>query len=297
MIRLPSRYLAPFEAFTCYNSPYAAHDAACAIDLYLAGHRAISPVAGEVVAIHRIRAPRRPYAREFDYVVAIDTDGGQDPIRDIASGEAMIARILHLDPTVDVGEVVSVGQQLGTLVRAGFFAPWVGNHLHVGFRGRGDDLLRAGGSRRLALDVEVAPIHWDGHGAVVAAGRTYLEIEPPASETDGDAWVGLASDEGWILDGGLPHYPHGGLVDRLTDGRRTAGPSETVHLLGSPVGTASGSTIDWADVTVRVNGKEATGISLFCARSERYRIKIVFSDHNFAVGDEVTVSIEGDISS
>ena len=291
MVVLPASSLRQFEAFKCYNSPYAAHDDGSAIDLYPGTNRAPSPAAGEVVAVYRVRAPWQPYTREFDYVIGIDTAAGEEPLVDTATGAPSVARILHVDPVVSVGDRVAVGDPLGVPVRAGFFAPWVANHLHVGFRRAGADLRRAGGSLPLDLEAGVTPYRWDGTGTVVRTGRTFVELaadlDPAAREAD---WVGVATDDGRVLDGGFPHYPYGGLIDRLTGGTDSVGTHE-VSLLGSRVGEAVGRTVHWADTEVVANDTTVTGLSLFCARPAAFCVKLVCPDHNFAMGDDLGVTI------
>lgn len=295
MVTLPSASLEPFEAFTCYNSPYAAHADGSAIDLYPDTTRAPSPVAGEVVAIHRVRAPWQPYAREFDYVIAIDTGVGSWPLW-LDDGEtAGVVRVLHVDPSVSVGDTVDIGDDLGTVLRAGFFAPWVANHLHVDVRQPSADLRRAGGAVPLSLDTDVQAIPWDGTGEVVSADRTSVELEIPLDDPRSAAtWVGLSTDEGSVLDGGLPHYRCGGLVDRLVGGRPSRADGRPVRLLGSRVGSADGPTVDWDEVTIIADGIPMLGLSLFCARPERYRIKLVCPGHSFTVGETIATEIAGD---
>lgn len=295
MVRVPAAMLDPFEAFTCFNSPYAEHDDGRAIDLYPGTRTAPSPVSGEVVQIERVRAPWRPYARMYDYVVAIDTGGGDEPITDETSHEAAIARVLHVEPTVEVGDHVEIGDPLGPLVRAGFFAPWVGNHLHVGFRPPGADLIRAGGSLPLTLDVEVTPLHWDGVGVVSQATRTFVTLSVPSvMDTSSTGWVGLSTDDGGVIDGGLPHYRYGGRIDALTGRHPDRSTRHETMLLGAPVGTTTGATIAWDDLVVRANDEAVTGLSLFCARPDRFEIKLVTAGHGYAPGDEVSVVIDAD---
>jgi len=133
-VTLPETVLARYERFSLYNSPYPAHDGGCAIDLYpgtLTDGRttaAPSPVAGTVRATRTVRAPPKPYAPEHDHLILLEpADSG--PL------SGLTVRILHVEPSVEAGDQVEPGDSLGRLVRAGFFAPWVDNHLHVGFRG------------------------------------------------------------------------------------------------------------------------------------------------------------------
>jgi len=155
-VTLPETVLARYERFSLYNSPYPAHDGGCAIDLYpgtLTDGRttaAPSPVAGTVRATRTVRAPPKPYAPEHDHLILLEpADSG--PL------SGLTVRILHVEPSVEAGDRVEPGDSLGRLVRAGFFAPWVDNHLHVGFRGPDQNPYRATGSLPIELGVSVRP--------------------------------------------------------------------------------------------------------------------------------------------
>jgi len=288
-----------FPRFSLYNSPYPAHDEGCAVDLY--PHEgdwretgdddesretsAPSPVAGEVTRTRTVSAPAKSYAVDHDHLIVVDT------------GE-YLARVLHVDPGVEPGETVAVGDSLGEMVRSGFFAPWVDNHLHLGFRERDADPIRASGS----LPVEVAPrdglagVAWDGSGTVVARGDTYAVLDSPDHPAPGERFAGIAPDvegdgvldgeRGGVLDGGLPHYEGGGVLG-LADASETA----AVSLAGQRVGVARGRTVAWDDLTVLANGTPITGVSLFAAR-ETLGAKLVGPAVEFEVGETVDVRLE-----
>jgi hypothetical protein len=287
-VRLPAEVLSQYQRATLYNSPYPAHDSGCAVDLYPGGEgpdarpgtpetstTAPSPVAGEVRAVRTDRAPDRDYAADREHLLLIDVDAP-------AGAAGLVARVLHVDPAVEPGQRVEVGQHLGTLVRSGYFAPWVDNHLHVGFRAPDANLRRASGSLRLALDVEVAAVPWDGTGTVVEAGDTYAVLDSP-THPDPGTWAGIAADDGGVLDGGLPHYERGGLLEADRDG--------PVSVAGDRAGTAASRDVTWDDVTVLANGEPVTGLSLFLARDAGFGAKLVDRDADFAVGDAVTVAV------
>jgi hypothetical protein len=270
-VTLGSGVLGRYRRFSLYNSPFPAHDRGHAIDLYPVGERAPSPVGGEVVESLEVRAPPKPYAADTDHLLVVDT------------GDSL-ARILHVDPDVDVGDRLDRGDDLGRLVRAGFFAPWVPNHLHLGFRRPGDDPVRASGSLPIAVDVDVEPLAWDGTGTVVAAGETWARLDAPAHPAPGDRFVGLASDGG-VLDGGVPHYDGGGLL----------GSGAVAEIAGTPVGEVDGRHVDWADVRVLANGRAVTGIALYCAR-DAFGVKLVGEGVDLAVGANVVVEVQvGDV--
>lgn len=300
MVGFPGDVLANYPRFSRYNSPYPEHDAGTAIDLYPDRDDQIapSPLAGEVVNIRTVRCPPKPYAVENDHLLVVDT------------GE-YVARVLHVDPTVAEGDRVEVGDALGTLVRSGFFAPWVANHLHVAFRDHDANPVRATGSLPLdlELDTPIEPVPWDGTGSVVDTGDTWVLLDEPTHPAPGDRFAGIASDDGRVIDGGLPHYDYGGVRG---DGL------EEVPLLGTAVGDVHQTpvesdaarqkpsasedvtdgispgdrrSVEWRDVTVTANDVEITGLSLFFGR-DWLGAKLVHPGHDWQPGDEIRVAID-----
>jgi hypothetical protein len=308
-VTLPTAILDRYTQFTLYNSPYTAHNRGHAVDLYPGTTTgpdsqdgdpvlAPSPVAGEILDVRTVAAPSRSYAADEDYLVLVETAEGRWSAAPNREGDSPIARLLHVDPAVEPGERVAVGDNLGTLVRAGFFAPWVANHLHLGFRDRDADPYRASGSLPLALDPGLAlePVAWDGTGEVVAAGETYAVLDSPAHPAPG-TFAGLAATVDpsershstgtatAVLDGGLPHYDGAGLLGasgELPEAR-------TLRLLDAPVGTVTGRDVTWRDLTVFANGTPVRGIALAPAR-DRVAVKLV-GDNDLAVGTAVQVDI------
>lgn len=286
-VTLPESTLARYQRFSLYNSPYAAHDEGCAIDLYPGTLRdgrttvAPSPVSGTVRGTRTVEAPPKPYAPDHDHLLLLECDGPADL-------EGLIARILHVDPAVEAGQRVERGDSLGTLVRAGFFAPWVDNHLHVGIRRPDQNPYRASGSLPLEPGVEIRPLEWDGTGTVVATGETYAVLDSPTHPDPGEAFVGIGVDGDGALDGGLPHYEGGGV-----HARRPLAAESTVTLNGDRLGVVGtdGRTIPWDDVTVTANGDPITGLSTFCARDGDFGAKLICPDRTFAVGDDVRIRV------
>ena len=273
MVVLSEAVVDCYERFSLYNSPYAAHDAGNAIDLYPGNGAAVSPVEGEVIGTRTVRCPPKSYAVDADHLILVDCGD-------------VVARILHVDPAVEAGDRVEVGDSLGRLVRSGFFGQWVDDHIHLGFRGHDQNLRRASGSLPLEVDLSVRGVRWDGTGEVVETGPTYVRLDEP--DFGGEGFAAVASDEGVPLDGGLVHYAGGGALRPSSGG---------VSLLGTTVGRVDGRDIEWADVAVRVtdeNGNEvsATGLSLFASQIP-FGTKVVFHEgHGFSVGDRLTVAVE-----
>ena len=268
---LGTEVLERYPRISLYNSPYPAHDRGRAIDLYPATNTAPSPVVGEVRDTLTTRAPSKPYAVEHDHLILIDT------------GE-YVARVLHVEPDVEPGQEVAVGDPLGEMVRSGYFAPWVGNHIHLEFRDPNANPYRASGSKRLEIEAKVDPVPWDGTGIVVDVGDTYVVLDQPEHPAPGERFAAIASDsDAMALDGGLPHYDGGGAL---------AGSDEVraVSLLGTQIGTVEGRDVTWEDLDVVANGERVTGLSLFAGRDE-LGAKLVHPGHGWDKGDEIEVTI------
>lgn len=285
-VTLPAAALAGYDHYSLYNSPYPAHDRGTAIDLYPPGQRnptgetttridVPSPVGGEVLEARAVHAPTRTYAEDRDYLLLVDT------------GEH-VARLLHVEPSVSVGTEITRGDHLGRPVRSGYFAPWVGRHLHLEFRSPDADPYRASGSEPIDPAVTVEPVPWDGSGTVVAVGGTYVQLDTPRHPAPGPQFAAMASDGGRPLDGGLVHYPGGGLMERRPP---TASRESPIRFLGTPIGTTAGRDIRWADVALRANGVRITGLSLAVGRGA-LGAKLIAPEHAFTVGDQVTLTVD-----
>jgi len=281
---LPESVLSRYPRFTLYNSPYAAHDRGHAIDLYPGADDAPSPVAGEVLDVKSYRAPPKDYATDEDHLILI-----QCAERSPGTTAGHVARLLHVEPSVEPGDRVAVGDSLGTLVRTGYFAPWVDNHVHLGFRDPDANLYRASGSIPLSVEVGIEPLAWDGTGTVVDRGDTYVVLDEPTHPAPGDRFVGIAPDGGGVIDGGLRHYEGGGLLGE--SGSAVDRPDGPVSLLGTRIGDVDGRDLAWADVAVYANGERVAGLSLFLARDDGFGAKLIAPDNGFAVGDDIAVSI------
>ena len=318
-VHLPASLLRRYRRFSLYNSPYPAHDRACAVDLYPdpVANEGVSPVAGTVLETRTVRCPDREYAVDHDHLILLDVAEGQvetDGVIGHGAGDAddaadLVARILHVDPHVDPGDKIAAGDSLGPMVRSGFFGPWVDNHVHLGFRRTDQHLQRAGGSLPLAVDVPVDPLPWDGTGTVVETGDTYALLDAPTHPAPGERFVGLGTDgrqeQSVALDGGLTHYSGGGLLGGAEPLPHRAG--DTVSFLGEPLAACVGREeptgdvrhrhLDWADVAVvaetDAGTHRATGISLFAAQDADFGAKLVFHrGHDLSVGDAVRVRVE-----
>ena len=207
--------------FSLFNSPYPGHRLKSGIDVYPSlafGGTAPSPVEGDVLKVRRVKAPR---GRGF-------VDAGYDVVTLLnpVDNPGVVVKILHVDTGLSTGDHVELGDDLGSLLRSGYYGWGTSPHIHVEVRDPSDPLRARGGH----------PIH-------VLEGFADTE---PVEEIAGEAvWVqpeyalmrlnsrgaGLTGDldgEPGVIDGGVPYY---GWLGFHTE-RPTVG---TVRLLGHPV--------------------------------------------------------------
>lgn len=272
-----------YHRFSLYNSPYTAHNNGCAIDLYPEPDEdtAYSPVAGTVLDTKTVRAPPKEYAPAHDHLLLIDT------------GET-VARLLHIDPAVEPGETVGLGEPLGSLVRAGFFDPWVDTHLHLEFRSHDANLYRASGSLSIGVDAPIRPLQWDGTARVAETGATYAVLNCPEHPDPGNCFAGVGVKAGngvGVIDGGCPHYPGGGRF--LVGFSELATSAENVTLNGTQIGSTDSRDVRWNEIEIRANGTPITGLSFFLAR-DSFGVKLICPDASFDTGERVTVTVHRD---
>ncbi len=279
-VTVPASAVSQYAAVSLYNSPFTAHDEGRALDLYPGARRqatAQSPVTGTVRETLTLNAPSKRYAVDQDHLIVIDTG-------------ARLARILHVEPVVESGEHIEVGDTLGTTVRSGYFDPWVADHLHLGFRAYDSDPRRARGSLPIDLGVDVDAVTWDGTGIVVDRTRTAVRLDGPPHPAPGEVLAGIAAETDSsvrALDGGFPHYENGGVIGESSIG--TA--SERVTFLGTQIGKACGRGVTWGNVEVEANGERVYGLSLALRRDNLDVILVDPDGVSLEVGDHVAVQI------
>ncbi|WP_096393351.1 hypothetical protein [Halorubrum trapanicum] len=303
-VALPADVVEHYEKFSRFNSPYPAHDRGRAVDLYPGDGVGHSPVAGVVREVRTVGCPDRPYAAAEDHLIVVDLDGEWCA----GAPAGTVARILHVIPEVKPGDRVAVGDALGPTTRSGFFGQWVDDHVHLGFRPPNANPLRASGSLPVDVDAPVEPVAWDGTGTVVERGPTHVVLDGPrragsGRSGSGPSFAALASDEGVPLDGGLTHYAGGGTFEaegrkRVSGDAARAADGTTLSLFETEIGTVRASDTDagapgveWAPVDVLANGERVTGLSLFAARGDRFGVKVVCPEREFAIGESVRVDV------
>lgn len=274
--------------FSFFNSPYTAHHSFSAIDIYPSGrfgYVAPSPVSGVIVGIRRVECPSGRGFESSQHDCVIIVRSSENPKR--------LIKILHVDPIVNVGDRIEPGDDLGWLIRSGFFDFWTDPHIHIEVR-RPSDPIRARGG----LQVErLMDLHDHGDSQDEMKG-VIIECKPEYSLVDvyGGLKFGLhveVNGQLGILDGGIPHYGLFGI-------HMTSQPIKgEVMLCGKKIGTvksvhANMCIAECSDVKFSVNGRNV-GLSLYTYPLLKPLIKIVPKKSgtlNLKESQEVTINIE-----
>ncbi len=184
--------------YAFYNSPYPSHKENASVDIYPDdgfGGEAQSPVDGEIVLIRRVKAPAGHgfVASDHDTVMLIKNSDNPETV----------TKLLHIDPLLDVGVKVSVGEPVGTTLRSGYYGWGTSPHIHVDVRSP-DDPIRARGGYSLNMIEAPSPKPLEE----IVGEVTHIQPEFALMRLEKDA-IGLAgtvNGEPAILDGGIPYY-------------------------------------------------------------------------------------------
>jgi hypothetical protein len=290
---------APEAAFVSfYNSPYYSHKGGAAIDIYEPRNNsdfAPSPVAGRVKKIYGFKPPRPRFfpTRDEEDLIILESKGTPP----------LYIRLLHIVPSVKVGDQVSVGDELGTLVRSGFFNFWTDLHVHVDVRGDGN-LVRAKGA------LPLHPIS-SQNKALEPRGDVLEDLEVFSVQDDYTLLktrnlsrlgrfrgVGCTIGEtGGLLDGGIPHYSCGGVY---VPNSSSVHVGEKVRLGGTIIGTVErldGTMVFFRGepLLIHINNHRLHGISLYLFLSDQNTIKLIPEKPMklpFHPGESVDISIQ-----
>ncbi|NOR38495.1 MAG: hypothetical protein GQ580_02790 [Candidatus Thorarchaeota archaeon] len=233
---------APADAyFSYFNSPYIGHKQGASIDIYPShgewGGPAYSPIAGRIIRVKKMRMGEKKLfpSDEVDFGIAIAPEGSTD-----------IVRILHCVPEVDEGATVEAGQRLGSLLRSRYFNYWTGPHYHIEIMNI-RDFNRS--TKSYPLTVDLTPVQQTQQESV-------SELECLISRVTDDVMIATTDDSPkavsrnivghaaycgsdrrhGILDAGVPHYSHGGIL-----GFGKSVEESTVTAWSTDIGYAAGS--------------------------------------------------------
>jgi hypothetical protein len=161
------------------------------------GESAGSPVSGQVILVRKVRAPQAKRFRDHGHDTVILLESQENPER--------VIKILHVEPSIQEGDIRETGQTLGTLIRSGYFGYSTTPHIHLEVRRPGDPLRARGGLRFERLqEIRNVPEMGSLEGLVYRCVEEYAEIE-----IKGASQWGLQCEAGGapgVLDGGVPYY-------------------------------------------------------------------------------------------
>ncbi|MFX0007644.1 MAG: hypothetical protein ACFFA7_11625 [Promethearchaeota archaeon] len=275
--------------FSLGTSPYYAHQHGLAIDVYhhltLEDYDMLSPISGKVLKIKTLAAPKPRFVEgiDVDYLILIQN----------YNSPKLVWKIMHIKPAVSVGEYVKIGDILGRTIRNGYFAYWSSPHLHLELRPSNDAIRARGGiDFSLAIDnrniihqiseeenVNEIPIEIKSvYPEIILAElpkHFYHNLHPLYGIK-----VKVNSGE-CILDGGIPHYKIGTVINRQKNSFIEAEPVYFgVHKIGilHEINGQFGF-LKFAAIKFFLNDIEIRGISLYLANFCP-QIKIIPSKKN-----------------
>jgi len=235
--------------YSFFNSPYTPHRGSGAIDVYFNDGYALYPLEeGKVSEIRKIKTPRNINCSE-DFLILVDCLNG------------MFLKILHVEPIVNMGDILYLGDPLGKLIPSGYFFPWTDLHAHFELRKCGDKYRARGGEKLNPLIIESVPVAQGEDFVVVEKKDKYCWIKP--LHTNPHGLTPISCGMGFV-DGGFPHY-------------------------GYYVCIGKNLKIHPANFEVFANGIEIKGLGVYC--NFPY-VKLI--GNHFNEGDVVKITCKGD---
>jgi len=291
--------------FSLGTSPYYAHQNGLAIDIYhklsLENYKALSPIKGIVIKSKELIAPKPRFSDGInkEYLTLIQ---GKNKLK--------IFKILHVKPSVKVGDKIEVGDEIGSTIKNGYFASWSSPHIHLEIRPR-DDVIRARGGESFSLlfdNTEKLNINNNGTQenykyiplTIVSVFEEFILARLPEDLYHKiNPFLGVKgkiSDYNCIIDGGIPLYKRGVIL--LDNNHHIE--SKSLRMINSAeLGNLWNQRdcfgfIDYNPVKFYLNDKPIRGISLFIANI-RPLIKIIpydLKDHNFEINSTQILTIQ-----
>ena len=192
-----------------FNSPYPAHVAGTAIDLYFDSDEALFPFEeGVVMEVKWFEVPKLR-------ADAID----REPLILVKLGPTLIAKIMHVKPGVSVGEVLRYGDCLGKLVVSGYMYPWSEKHMHVELRPVHDRYRARGAYRIKLLNPIYVPSTSSVEGVIEHVDKHFVLLRIKRIEGYGPTplHIDLGSLGIYFVEGGYPHYGYVALLGRKVE--------------------------------------------------------------------------------
>lgn len=265
-----------------FNSPYYSHKVARAIDIYYNDESyeepASSPVNGSVEMVRKVSPPhnKKFKASPSDWLIFLKSE--------VESHLGI--RILHVEPEVEVGDKIEIGDHLGHYIRSGYFNFWTGPHMHVEVRDLANPLRAKGGypltpiKRGDDKEKNVNFLSGMPFFEIDLMNEDYLTVKADSWMVEINGYWGLACNVGeeiGILDGGLPHYGRCGVhLAKMKSVKK----GDMVRIGSLTVGIIARSweryaTFKCTPFLICASGLSLRGLSLFLHLEEPDRFKIV----------------------
>jgi hypothetical protein len=184
--------------YSFFNSPYPAHQIKTGIDIYPGlkfGDIVGCPVNGEVIYVKKVKAPK---GQGF-------IDSGFDTIILLRPNENpnVVVKILHLDSNIKIGEQLNIGDDLGVLLRSGYYGWATLPHFHLEIRPKNDPVRARGGFEINNLNFSSKANNKILSGTITNITPKYCLVELQGSRI---GLQGYVNGKTGILDGGIPYY-------------------------------------------------------------------------------------------
>jgi hypothetical protein len=234
--------------YSFFNSPYQGHRLGSAIDVYYHENAIFPFEEGVVREIRKIRTP------SLDYLIIIKVN-------------EFCLKVLHVKPTVKIGETLYRGDEFGELITSGFFYPWSDKHAHFEVRDCGDRYRVRGGYPLRPLYPKLVPSAIGDEFEVIEKKEKYCWLR---SVSTGRKNLTPLAYQNTSIEGGLPHYGYGVVFGNL----------DRIEIFGIELKTNPFTKIFEANFEVFANDCKIKGIGVYCNQE---KIKLIGGE--FEEGD------------
>lgn len=273
--------------YAFFNSPYPAHRLMTGLDIYTDswfGDTYPAPVLGTIINVRKVKAPAGRLFKDAGYDSIIVIKSTENPER--------VVKILHIATDLIPGDKVKVGDELGVLLRSGYFGFHTPAHAHVEIRPLNDPLRVRGGCRiRSLLELKEVDQINELKGIVSSANLEIARVQ-----LDGVRGSGLPVEvdgRPGILDGGIPTY--GWVGAHVTE----APTSGDIKLLGVPIAKiidSNGKICIGNCTSFKVEVRDVE-VGLYLTLQETGPVQVIISPRKlgsiyFEEGEEIEITLK-----